>query len=366
MKKSNSPLDIFTVKTSLDRRTEKIWVAEVSQKDGVEVSMGDLGEDEYYSPFLTLTNNSSETVSVKVTAVYDGKSQTWNDAEIRAQDYHSFSLDKMNAMPQEGSHTIVWSVNGQEVARFSWTVKKSNSPLDIFTVKISLGRRTDKGLAAEVSQKDGVEASMGDLGEDEYYSPYLTLTNNSSETVTVKVTAVYDGKSCTWGDTEIKALKGNSFSLIRKTAMPQEGSHTIVWSVNGQEVASFSWTVKKSNSPLDIFTVETSLDRKTDKGWVAEVSQRDGVEVSMGALGEDEYYSPYLMLINNSQQAVAVKVTAVYDGKSQTWSDAEINALDYSSFSLSRKNVTPQMGSHTIVWSVNGQEVARFNWTVKK
>ena len=359
---ASSPLNNLTVKTSLDKRNSSKWIEEISQQDGVEVRLRDLGQDEYYTAYLMLTNNGSQSLTVDVSAVLNGDTLTWDDVTVDPNDTTSCYVSR-GSMTNVHYNTIVWSVDGTEVATFHWTVTDvgSSSPLDFLNVTVSLDKRKDNKWIEEVSQEDGVVVSMGDLAEGEFYSPYLTVKNTSSQAVEIDISAVFDGKNISFDSSTLEANKSHNFCLSRDSAT-QEGSHTIVWSVNGTEVATFHWTVVKGDNWLSSADIKASLVIRTAEQYVSEATNASGSTVWFSDLKGGQYYVPYFSIVNNSGENVSATISAVLDGKTINWNETTINPG--KSF-VCWTQQDPGKGAHTIVWSVNGAEVATFRWTTK-
>ncbi|MBO4367283.1 MAG: serine protease [Clostridia bacterium] len=354
-------LDTATVETTLDIRSGDGWVKEVSGISGILADMADLEAGQYYSPYMTITNNSAVPVSILVSAELDSEPLYWESYTLEANDYANYYVKESSA-PGVGSHTIIWSVNGEEAARFSWTVKDSGVSDELVT-EMSLDVRTEQTWVREVGSADGIEAELSELAVGEYYTPYLVVTNNTAEDIVIKVTAAIGDDSWSWDEYTLTSGDYVNCFLSASTA-PGEGSHTIIWKVNGKEAGTFSWTLIPEAGWVSTAGIETSLDIRTASDYIREVTSRSGASVLYSKLTQGQYYSPYLGVTNNTSHAEEAEITAVLNGEVISWEKRTVNAGETVYSGLSQSS-DPGKGSHTIIWSVNGIEVATFKWTVK-
>lgn len=334
-----------------------------------------LGSDEYVAPRVKVYNHGSSEQPVSMSWSFDGNEVSFNDSKVSANDWESWTASKRTAEAHygAGSHTVTVTVNEHVVGSMTYTLTNSGSSSGAFdtwragtTITTDFYSRTADDLATQYGNGATVHPSM--LKEGEWFSPVLLLDNNSGiDSPDLSVSCTIDGvDSSSWSSFSNRDGYVTTLYLSENNAAKcsEPGSHYAVFTVNGIEVGRVNWTVTSgSQSGLGYVT---SFYRRNDQELIAEYGANATVDPSM--LGSGEWFTPTLDIINEGSTASPeLNVSCTIDGTdSSSWSPVTFQAGDARTLSLGKNNANrcKEIGSHTAVFTVNGQQVASVSWNV--
>ena len=227
----------------------------------------------------------------------------------------------------------------------------------------------EKGYVRGVAQESGTTVSAAELTAEEYYSPALVVWNQGDEPAVVTVAFTLDGETAAWGETTVKAKGNVAFRTNAKRLRGQTGAHRISWRCNDVEMGEFTWTVEAGEPRVPSLPegvrCTMHLDVNNEKGYVRGVAQESGTTISAADLAEDEYYSPALVVWNESKAAVQISVGYDLDGSPATWYVMTIQPGRNGVYRANASQLRGQVGLHTINWTIDGADLGDFTWTVE-
>ena len=225
-----------------------------------------------------------------------------------------------------------------------------------------------------VSEKRTKECgSRGDasiLQSGDYFTPVLKMENHSGYSLPAfTVEYVIDGIER--GNWTIDSMDdGVIQSLWLTNKVPQiaanYGHHSIVYSILGHEVCSFSWFIENHKYDwLASLSCSAALQQYKENTYI----KRVGLLGRKSLLEKEQYYSPVLTLKNNCMSdtpAFAVKCSI--DGHSDTsWANSTIKPGEIRNYKFGFDTAQQYMGigKHTITYSVFDQVIGKLDWEIK-
>ena len=357
----------------LDVNNEKGYVRGVAQESGTTVSAAELTAEEYYSPALVVWNQGDEPAVVTVAFTLDGETAAWGETTVKAKGNVAFRTNAKRLRGQTGAHRISWRCNDVEMGEFTWTVEAGEPRVPSLPEGVRctmhLDVNNEKGYVRGVTQESGTTVSAAELTAEEYYSPALVVWNQGDEPAVVTVAFTLDGETAAWGETTVKAKGNVAFRTNAKRLRGQTGAHRISWRCNDVEMGEFTWTVEAGEPRVPSLPegvrCTMHLDVNNEKGYVRGVAQESGTTISAADLAEDEYYSPALVVWNESKAAVQISVGYDLDGSPATWYVMTIQPGRNGVYRANASQLRGQVGLHTINWTIDGADLGDFTWTVE-
>ena len=343
--------------------------------NGATVNLSDLADGEWFTPALKIRNDSGvDSPELTVRCTLDGSTSSW-DAFINRDGYTSTNtLSQRNASAgnQVGSHTAVFTVNGTEVATITWTVVDNSAEDQWWNGTTFTGLIVRKDSSSNLQEYDnGSTLNPADLGSGEWFSPTLKIRNDSGvNSPDLNVTCTLDGEASSWSTFTNKDGYTTTLTVSQSNASAgnEPGTHTAVYSVNGTEVATITWTVASVSTETqwwDGATFTGLLIRKDSSSNLQEYD--NGSTLNPADLGSGEWFTPALKIRNDSGvDSPDLNVTCVLDGAASSWSTFTNKADHTNTLNVSQVNASAgnEPGAHTAVFYVNGTEVATVTWTI--
>lgn len=114
----------------------------------------------------------------------------------------------------------------------------------------------------------------------------------------------------------------------------------------------------------DDVTFTMHLDINNADGFKRGITQKQGITVKQSELLMGEYYSPALVIWNESPSPVRVKVSYNLDGKYRVWKESEIKPGSNIAFRTNASHLKGQAGNHEIIWYCGGMRLGDYFWRV--
>ena len=137
----------------------------------------------------------------------------------------------------------------------------------------SLWSKTDDSFVKDL----GTSAKVSELGSGEHMTPLLSIQNNAKETATFTVTVEVDGDRYNYtGEFTVDSDESFNFELDSSQAERYYtvGQHTAAWFVNGERVATFTWTVEEETA--------SQVNESTEESKIAFSSVKVGEYITFG------------------------------------------------------------------------------------
>ena len=112
-------------------------------------------------------------------------------------------------------------------------------------------------------------------------------------------------------------------------------------------------------------TCTMHLDVNNDDGYSRGITQQDGAAVRLRDLSSGEYYSPALVIWNDSRGAVSVAVSYKLDGETGGWGAYRVEPNSNLAFRTNAAQLKGKTGYHEIVWYCDGIRIDAFTWWVE-
>ena len=116
----------------------------------------------------------------------------------------------------------------------------------------------------------------------------------------------------------------------------------------------------------DNVTFSMHLDINNDGGFVRGVTDKTGRTVKAWALDADEYYTPAMVVWNNSDDTVTVEISYRLNGEySGHWKTGHVKPGSNIAFRTNADFLKDCSGTQEIIWYCNGIKLDSFAWKVK-
>lgn len=230
-------------------------------------------------------------------------------------------------------------------------------------------------------------------GEDTQLA-YFALKNDKAVcngyAQTIVMYCHFAGYPCSYIDGQVFDLQNNSANHAWNVALIDEKSIWLdaTWDDNGN-TSSNNWfglstfEMKKTHKPDDEYTplLETPsalpnllndvsysvhLDVNNSDGFLRGISENEGLTVTEKELNEDEFYSPALVIQNNSNSAIQATISCKLDGYYHlTWEECIFIPYSNLAFRINASFLKNQTGNHEIIWYYDEKELVSFTWNVE-
>ena len=112
-------------------------------------------------------------------------------------------------------------------------------------------------------------------------------------------------------------------------------------------------------------TYTMHLDVNDRNGFSRGITQWSGTGVLIQDLAAGEYYSPAMVIWNNSGRTVTAAVSCSLDGQRSGWNTIAIAPGSNAAFRTNAVQLQNRMGSHEIIWYCGGIRLGVFEWRVE-
>ena len=263
--------------------------------------------------------------------------------------------------------------------------------------ELNLYLRSDAGK--RMVSVEGNTASIDDMDDDVYITPYIRLTNTGTDDVTILLTASFDGDWTDWDLTTIRPDSTQNYWLTKSNAAKYmtPGQHTVEWYANGVLITAWDFTITgggQADTPAGADAgvsdmVNAIRERAITIGgsgepaakplpdfvgaslWTVGGANQDTLEdqgenASISLVAGNVYLSPVLILRNTGSETIPLTVWCDYDGRKVTWSDDTLDPGQRIRYWLSAGNAETlvTVGSHTCVWYVNDEQIGSNSFTI--